>query len=146
MNKKKIILFVVCLAGLLALQIKFLLPLMYDIAASDLFLVDSKDSADPMPISNDMTALAFTHCNSYINSQLDSAENTASFASQPTNAWSIGNYEYIINASVEIASKDAPSATHQYVCRIQYENGDDLSGAGTIDNWSVEGLTGIPNL
>jgi hypothetical protein len=146
MNKKKIILFVACLAILLALQIKFLLPLMYDIAASDLFLVESKDNADPMPISNDMTALAFTHCNSHINSQLDSAETSAAFPSQPTNAWSIGNYEYIINATVEIATKDKPSAPYQYVCRIQYENGDDLSGASNIENWSVEGLTGLPDL
>lgn len=37
MNKKKIIIFAVCLAGLLAIQIKFFLPFMYDIAASDLF-------------------------------------------------------------------------------------------------------------
>lgn len=146
MNKKKIVLFVACLAILLALQIKFLLPLMYDIAASDLFLVDSKDSADPMPISNDMTALAFTHCNSHINSQLDTAETTAAFASQPTNAWSIGNYEYIINATVEITTKDTPSTAYQYVCRIQYENGDDLSGANNIENWSVEGLSGLPDL
>ena len=146
MNKKKIILFAIALAGLLALQIKFLLPWMYDIAASDLFLVESEDNANPMPISNDMTELAFTQCNSYINSQLDASETSASFASQPTNAWSIGNYEYIINASVEIATKDAPSNTYQYVCRIQYENGDDLSGASNIENWSVDGLSGIPDL
>jgi hypothetical protein len=146
MNKKKIILFVVCLAGLLALQIKFLLPLMYDIAASDLFLVDSKDSADPMPISNDMTAMAFTQCNSYINSKIDPNDTTISFASQPTNAWSLGNYEYIINASADISTEGEPSATYQYVCRIQYDNGDDLSGASNIENWSVDGVTGIPNL
>ena len=116
---------------------------MYDIAASDLFLVESKDNADPMPISNDMTAIAFTQCNNYINSKID-PETTASFAGQPTNAWSIGNYEYIINAQVEVASKDAPSATHHYVCRIQYDNGDDLSGATDINNWSIEGVTGLP--
>jgi len=145
MNKKKIILFAVCLAGLLALQIKFLLPLMYDIAASDLFLVESKDNAGAMPISNDMTELAFTQCNSHINSQLDSTETSAAFANHPTNAWSIGNYEYIINASVDITTKDTPSTTYQYVCRIQYENGDDLSGASNIDNWSIEGLTGLPD-
>ena len=98
-----------------------------------------------MAISNDMTAIAFSHCNSYINSKIDS-ENSASFASQPTNAWSIGNYEYIINAEVDIASKDSPSTIYQYVCRIQYENGDDISGANDIDNWSIEGITGIPDL
>ena len=145
MNKKKIILFAVCLAGLLALQIKIFMPWMYEIAASDLFLVDSKDEANPMSISNDMTAIAFSHCNSYINSKIDS-ENSVSFASQPTNAWSIGNYEYIINAEVDIASKDSPSTIHQYVCRIQYENGDDISGVNNIDNWSIEGITGIPDL
>ncbi len=145
MNKKKIILFAVCLAGLLALQIKIFMPWMYKIAASDLFLVESKDEANPMAISNDMTAIAFSHCNSYINSKIDS-ENSASFANQPTNAWSIGNYEYIINAEVEIASKDSPSTIYQYVCRIQYDNGDDISGANNIDNWSIEGITGIPDL
>lgn len=145
MNKKKIILFVACLAILLALQIKFLLPLMYDIAASDLFLVESKDNADPMPITNDMTAIAFTQCNNYISSQIDT-DSAASFAAQPTNAWSIGNYEYIINAPVDLATKDAPSTTYQYVCRIQYANSDDLSGANDKDNWSIEGFTGIPDL
>lgn len=145
MNKKSIILFAVCLAGLLALQIKFLLPFMYDIAASDLFLVESKDDGSPMPVSNDMTGIAFAHCNSYISGKIDS-EATASFANQPINAWSIGNYEYIINADVEITPKDAPGAVHHYVCRIQYANGDDTSGASDINNWSVEGITGIPDL
>lgn len=145
MNKKKIILFAICLAGLLALQIKLFMPWMYEIAASDLFLIESKDNANPMPISNDMTALAFSHCNSYINNQIQS-EQSASFSNQPINAWSIGNYEYIINAEVDISSKDAPSTVYQYVCRIQYENGDDLSGAGNAENWSIEGITGIPDL
>jgi hypothetical protein len=77
MNKKKIILFAVCLALLLALQIKFLLPVMYDIAASDLFLVESKDNASSMPISNDMTAIAFSQCNNYISTKIDS-DSTAS--------------------------------------------------------------------
>lgn len=145
MNKKSIILFALCLAGLLAIQIKFFLPYMYDIAASDLFLVESKDDGSPMPLSNDMTNLAFAHCNSYINGKLN-AESTASFASQPINAWSIGNYEYILNGDVEITTKDTPAATHHYVCRIQFENGDDTSGASDINNWSVEGITGIPDL
>lgn len=145
MNKKKIILFAVCLALLLALQIKFLLPVMYDIAASDLFLVESKDSASSMPISNDMTAVAFTQCNNYISSKIDS-DSTASFTNQPTNAWSIGNYEYIINAEVDVATKEAPSTIYHYVCRIQYGMGDDLSGANDANNWSIAGITGLPDL
>ena len=142
MNKKKILLFVVCLVGLLALQIKFFLPFMYDIAASDLFLVDSKDAANPMAISNDMTALAFSHCNTYIKNDLGE-DKSVSFAGQPTNAWSLGNYEYIVNADVEISAKDQPSAMHHYVCRIQYSKGDDTSGANNIENWDVEGVSGL---
>lgn len=142
MNKKKILLFVACLVGLLAIQIKFFLPVMRDIAASDLFLVDSKDDANPMAISNDMTALAFSHCNTYIKNELGE-EKSVSFPGQPTNAWSLGNYEYIVNADVEISGKDAPSSVHHYVCRIQYANGDDTSGAANYENWDIEGLTGL---
>jgi len=143
MNKKTIILFAVALAILLAIQIKFLLPYVYDIAASDLFLIESKDEASQQPISNDMTALAFSHCNSHINKQLES-DNSVAFGNQPINAWSIGNYEYIINGSVEITPKEGTGSSHNYVCRIQYENGDDTSGANNIENWSVEGITGLP--
>lgn len=142
MNKKKILLFVACLVGLLAIQIKFFLPVMRDIAASDLFLVDSKDPANPMAISNDMTALAFSHCNTYIKNELGE-EKSVSFPGQPTNAWSLGNYEYIVNADVEISGKDAPSSVHHYVCRIQYANGDDTAGAANYENWDIEGLTGL---
>lgn len=142
MNKKKIIVFGICLAALLALQIKFVLPILYDIAASDLFLVDSKDEASAMPISNDMTALAFAHCNAQIKADADE-DQSFSFAGQPTNAWSLGNYEYIVNADVEISHKDTPSSIHHYACRIQYNNGDDTSGAADINNWSVSGISGL---
>lgn len=146
MNKKTIILFAVCLAGLLALQIKFLLPFLYDIAASDLFLVESKDDANPMPVSNDMTTIAFNHCNKHISDKLG-PDTTTSFANQPIHAWSLGNYEYILDADLELSSKETPSAaTHHYVCRIQFENGDDTSGANDIENWSIQGIEGIPNL
>jgi hypothetical protein len=84
MNKKKIIVFAIALAALLAIQIKFFLPFMYDIAASDLFLVESKDEANAMAISNDMTALAFGHCNSYIKDELGE-EKSASFSNQYNN-------------------------------------------------------------
>lgn len=142
MNKKKIIVFAICLAALLAIQIKFFLPFMYDIAASDLFLVDSKDQASLMPISNDMTTLAFTHCNNYIKS--DAGEDASlSFAGQPTNVWSLGNYEYIVNADVEIGNKEGPATMRHYACRIQYEKGDDTSGATEFDNWSVNGVSGL---
>lgn len=142
MNKKKIIIFGACLAVLLALQIKFIQPLLFKVAASDLFLVESKDEANAMAISNDMTALAYGHCNNYIKNEVGE-EKSVSFTGQATNAWSLGNYEYIVNADVEISGKDAPGAIQHYVCRIQYSEGDDLAGAANFDNWNVVGLTGI---
>ena len=146
MNKKTILLFAACLAGLLAIQIKFFLPFIYDIAASDLFLVETKDDASPLPVSNDMTSMAFNHCNRHISEKLGS-DVSATFASQPVNAWSLGNYEYIINADVEILGKESPSQTsHHYVCRIQFDNGDDTSGATDPNNWSIKGIEGIPDL
>ena len=142
MNKKKIVIFGVCLAVLLALQIKFIQPLLFDVAASDLFLVESKDEANPMSISTDMTALAYGQCNNYIKNDLGE-EKSVSFTGQATNAWSLGNYEYIVNADVEISGKDSAGAIHHYVCRIQYTEGDDLNGVSNPDNWNVIGLTGI---
>ncbi|WKJ90099.1 hypothetical protein QZJ86_19130 [Methylomonas montana] len=142
MNKKKIIIFALCLAALLAIQIKFFLPFMYDIAASDLFLVESKDAANPMSISTDMTALAFAHCNTYIKNNADE-DQSFSFPTQATNAWTLGNYEYIVNADVEISSKDSPSAVRHYACRIQYSKGDDTSGVNDFDNWNIEGVGGL---
>ena len=142
MNKKKIVIFGACLAVLLALQIKFIQPLLFKVAASDLFLVESKDEANAMAISNDMTALAYGHCNNYIKNEVGE-DKSVSFTGQATNAWSLGNYEYIVNADVEISGKDSPGAIQHYVCRIQYSEGDDLSGASNFDNWNVVGLTGI---
>ena len=142
MNKKKIVIFGACLAVLLALQIKFIQPLLFKVAASDLFLVESKDEANAMAISNDMTALAYGHCNNYIKNEIGE-EKSVSFTGQATNAWSLGNYEYIVNADVEISGKDAPGAIQHYVCRIQYSEGDDTSGASNFENWNVVGLTGI---
>ena len=142
MNKRNILLFVAGLAALLALQIKFVLPLINEIAASDLFMVDSKDQASALPISNDMTAIAFSHCNTNIKNKLGE-ETVVTFANQPTNVWTIGNYEYIVNAEVEITPKEGVATNHHYACRIQYANGDDLSGAASIDNWNLQGLDGI---
>ena len=89
-----------------------------------------------------MTAIAFSHCNTSIRNEIGE-ENSLNFADQPTHAWSLGNYEYIVNADVEITPKDAPGATHHYVCRIQYDKGDDLSGTANIDNWNLIGLNGL---
>jgi hypothetical protein len=142
MNTKKIVLFIVCLVGLLVLQIKYILPLMYQVAGSDLFLVQSKDNASPLPVSNDMTVFAFSHCNTLIKND-QGEDKIVAFAAQPTHVWSLGNYEYIVNADVEITPKDAPGALHHYVCRIQYSKGDDVSEASDLEKWNLIGISGL---
>lgn len=90
--------------------------------------------------------MAFNHCNNFISGKLGS-DISATFPSVPANAWSLGNYEYIINADMELVGKDNPSQTsHHYVCRVQYDNGDDTSGAANFENWSIKGIEGLPNL
>ncbi|QCW84927.1 hypothetical protein EQU24_19315 [Methylotuvimicrobium buryatense] len=121
------------------------MPFVHKVVSSDLFLVDSQDIGDLESISNEMTDLAFTFCNNYIKEELDT-KYSAFFSAQPLNAWGIGNYQYVINAEVEIASPDTASITRRYACRIKYKKGDDQSGILNTDNWSVDGLSGIDEL
>ncbi len=143
--KYKFFLFVVCLIGLIALQVKVVMPLVYDVVSSDLFLEDSGDEAILNTVTTDMTGYAFEQCNLYIAKDLGS-DFAASFTSQPINAWHIGNYQYVINADIDLTPEDGQSFTRRYVCRIKYKNGEDQSGATNSENWSVDGISGLDNL
>ena len=50
MKKYKNLLFILAFIALLLSQYKLVMPLMYKVAASDLFLVDSKDQASQLPM------------------------------------------------------------------------------------------------
>ncbi|MDP3332993.1 MAG: hypothetical protein Q8S55_13595, partial [Methylococcaceae bacterium] len=92
-----------------------------------------------LPISNEMTSFAFTHCNSHIKE--NSNQNAIiSFPEKPINAWSLGNYQYVINAEYS-TTKDNQAATSKYACRITYKNGDSIEGASDINNWSIDGIS-----
>lgn len=146
MNPKyKIALFVVCLVALLAFQSKVILPVVYDIVASDLFLEDSGDDAIEYSVTTDMTGYAFDQCNMYIAKDLGS-DIAVTYSAQPVNAWAIGNFQYVINADIDIMPPNEQPFTRRYVCRIKYDNGDDQSGATDPDNWSVSGISGLDNL
>ncbi|WP_235185880.1 hypothetical protein [Methylomarinum vadi] len=121
------------------------MPLVYDIVASDLFLEDSGDEPQLNAISTDMTGYAFDQCNIYIANDLDS-DFTASFSGQPINAWSLGNFQYVINADIDLIPADGQSFTRRYVCRIKYNMKDDKSGVTNPDNWSIEGISGLDEL
>lgn len=141
----KIFLFVVALVALLFFQAKGVMPVVYDIVSSDLFLEQSEDEASQIAISNDMTNFAFNHCNTYISNEMDEGFSTT-FAEKALNVWTMGNYQYVVNADIEITPTNAASFTRRYVCRINYTEKDNLSVADNNENWSVVGLSGLEEL
>lgn len=145
MKKYPVIALIIGLVALFAVQQKVIMPAVKKVIQSDLFLVDSKDKGDMASISTPLTGLAYLHCNTYIKSTLD-PDASISFPEKPLNAWSIGNYQYVINAEVDITSTTANTSTKKYVCRINYKNGDNEEGSLDFVNWSVEGLTGLEDL
>lgn len=118
------------------------MPFVYKVVQSDLFLIDSKDQGGQTPISTPLTGLAFAHCNSYIKSKLG-PDVSINFPEKPLNAWSLGNYQYVINAEIDITSPTASTVAKKYVCRINYKNGDNEEGSLDFNNWSIEGLSGL---
>lgn len=145
MKKYTIIIFIASLTILLLIQSKVVMPFVYKIVQSDLFLVDSKDQGGQIPISNSLTKLAFSHCNTYIKSKLG-PDVSISFPEKPLNAWSLGNYQYVINAEIDITSATAGTVTKKYICRINYKNGDNDEGSLDFTNWSIEGLSGLDSI
>lgn len=145
MKKYSILIFIVGLATLLLIQKEVIMPFVYKVVQSDLFLIDSKDQGGQTPISTPLTGLAFMHCNSYIKSKLG-PDVSISFPEKPLNAWSLGNYQYVINAEIDITSATASTITKKYVCRINYKNGDNDEGSLDFANWSIEGLSGLDSL
>jgi hypothetical protein len=144
MKKYSILFLIVGIAALILFTQKLILPLVYDVAKSDAFLIDSKDQGSQMPLSNSMTDLAFIHCNNYIKSELGDDVSIA-FPEKPLNSWSLGNYEYVVNAEAAFTSA-SNTASKKYACRIAYENGDNLDGALDFANWSIEGIDGIDEI
>ena len=145
MKKYRTLLFIAGFAALLLSQYKVVMPFIYKVAASDLFLVDSKDQASQRPISTPLSAIAFTHCNNYMKSELG-PDITITFPEKPLNAWTLGNYQYVISAEVTITSNTANTSTKKYACRITYDNGDNEEGALDFNNWSIIGFSGLDDL
>jgi hypothetical protein len=145
MKKYRNLLFIAGLVALLLSQYKVIMPFIYKVAASDLFLVDSKDQASQLPISTPLSGIAFMHCNNYIRSELGS-DLTVTFPDKPLNAWTLGNYQYLISADITITSDSSSTSTKKYACRITYNNGDDEEGALDFENWSIIGLSGLDDL
>lgn len=145
MKKYRILLLIAGLAALLLFQYKVVMPFIQKIAASDLFLVDSKDEASQLPISTPLSGIAFMHCNNYIKSELG-PDVVITFPDKPLNAWTLGNYQYLISAEINITSNTSNTGAKKYACRITYDNGDNAEGALDFDNWSIIGISGIDDI
>ncbi len=146
MNQKyKLPILVVGIVALLVFQAKGVMPLVYDVISSGAFLEDSPDEASQLTVSNEMTFFAFTHCNTYISDEIGS-DFSIQYPEKSTNAWTMGNYQYIVNAKIELTPTNAASFSRTYACRINYNEKDNLSVADNIDNWSIDGLSGLNDL
>lgn len=142
---KKLILFVVFAVALFAFQTKIVLPTVYDIVASDLFLKDTGDYRNDLSTTNLMTMSAFDQCNNYIANEI-LPDSTIVFSDSFTNAFGLGDHQYVLNADLEIQPEDGPVYSKRYVCKIRYSEGTDISGINVSDNWSVVGMSGLENL
>mgnify|MGYP006292157401 CR=1 FL=1 len=135
----------ILIGGLLLLSIsqqQFIMPVIYDVIKSDLFLVETKDQGSQLPISTPMSNIAFTHCNNHIKSTLPT-DTTISFADKPVKAWDIGNYQYVINGEAKVTTGSAVAVTKKYVCRITYDEGDNQEGVLDIKNWTIVGVSDL---
>ena len=144
-RKHPFIVLVIGLGLLILLQRTVIMPLVTEVIKSDAFLVESKDQGSQLPISTELTAIAFMHCNNYIKSELDS-DTSVTFTDKPIKAWSFGNYQFLINGDINIADASGNMATQKYVCRITYDKGDDQEGVLDFDNWTIVGLSGIEGI
>jgi len=121
------------------------MPFVKDIATSDLFLEDSGDELNRTSTQNLMTESAFNQCNAHIATEV-LPDTALIFPLHPINAFSLGNFQYVINADIEISPLNAATFTRRYVCRIKYLNGSDNTGVSNADNWSVDATSGLDNI
>jgi hypothetical protein len=145
LNKYSVIVLIVGLGLLIFFQNKVIMPLVNDVIKSDAFLVDTKDQGSQLPISTELGDIAFMHCNNYIKSELDS-DQAVEFSEKPLKVWSLGNYQFMVNADITINDKTAGTSSQKYLCRITYDNGENQEGAMDFDNWTLVGLSGIEGI
>lgn len=140
--KTKFIIFVVCLVLLLAFQSKLIMPVVYDIIASDFFMEDTGDELNPRATTTTMTDSAYLQCNNHIANDIF-PDSSVSFTNAPLNAFQLGAFQYLVNADIEIIPANSAAYTKRYACRIKYLNNDDTSGISDSNNWSIYGISGL---
>ena len=142
MKKYNTLLLIIGFAALLLSQQKIFMPFVYEVIKSDLFLVDSNDKASQLPVSSHLTDLAYLNCNKFITTKYGETSKFA-FANKPINSWSLGNYQFVVNAEATITDSNKNTTVKKFVCRIGYKNGDDQNGIEDTENWSITGVSGL---
>lgn len=137
-------LLVIGILALLAFQAKVVMPYVYDIAASGLFMEDSGDDPNRISSHSSRGNKAFDQCNTHLKDEY-AGDYTLSFSDQPDSSFNLGNYEYIVSAHVDITPEDGVSYTKKYACRIQYSEKDDMTQVDDPDNWSILGISELEN-
>lgn len=142
---KKLFLAIIIAGVLLAFQYKVAMPIIYDIVASDLFLEDTGNERNDISDTNILTMAAFDQCNNHIANEL-LPDTTLVFPDNFINAFSLGAFQFVLNADLEVQSNNAPIVVKRYVCKIKYREGLDQSHLKNSDSWSIVGLTGLEDL
>lgn len=143
--KNRFLLVVIFAVALFTFQAKVIMPIIYDVVASDLFLEDTGDEKNDLSDTNLMTISAFDQCNNYIANEL-LPDTTIVFSKSFVNAFGLGAFQYVLNADLEVQPDNEPVFSKRYVCKIKYSLGNDTSGINVSDNWSVYGISGLDDL
>jgi hypothetical protein len=121
------------------------MPYVLEIVSSDLFLEDTGDEKNQMSTNTLMTDAAYGQCNSYIADVLFS-ELSVTFSEKPLNAFSLGGFQYLVNADLEITPIDSAPFTRRFACRIKYLNNKDETGIADNENWDITGISGLDDI
>ncbi len=122
------------MAGLFAVQAWIVPMVIHGATETEWLRGTPEQGGDSRPVSNDKTALAFSHCNRH----LQTIEPGRRFAlpSAPDREWDLGFDRYMIRASVRSADSASGTEQREYLCRIHYLGGD----ASDSLNWTVAGF------
>ena len=136
------LIFLVVLVALILFQNKAIMPLVEEIAASDLFLVETGDVGSRYVASTDMTDYAFIQCNKEVREEIDEEINIL-FPTEPLQSWTLGDFKYIVNAELELIASDGSSSIKKYACHLEYDEETNMEGIMDADNWTILGLSGL---
>ncbi len=116
------------------------MPWITDVAVSDLFMEDLGEEKNLRSSLNEMTSNAYKQCNLHISDEI-LTEGQLNFPNEPLNAFSLGNYQYVINSDVELSSTEGTTTVKRYACRIKFNSSsDDILDS---NNWHIEGISGL---